>query len=116
MLRVIIASPYSGAADVIEANIRYARECMVHSFELGEAPFASHLLYPCVLDDTIPRQRDRALQAEYEWMAAADLVAFYIDLGWSPGMQKELKVARLLGKPIKPRALYSFNRHLEELT
>jgi hypothetical protein len=102
MNRVIIASPYSGD---IEKNLAYARKCVRHSFDLGEAPFASHLIYPQALDDTDPSERERGMQAEYEWIQACDLVAFYIDLGWSAGMIKELKIARLFNRKIENRSL-----------
>jgi len=100
MQRVVICSPYSGD---IEANLAYARAALRHSLDLGEAPFASHLLYTQVYDDTSPKERDRAMQAEYEWIEHCDFVAFYIDLGWSPGMLKELKVARLFNKQYENR-------------
>lgn len=112
MLRVIIASPYAGDTD---RNIYYAREAMWHSFEQGEAPFASHLLYPTILDDHTERDRERALQAEYEWLAIADLVAFYVDYGWSPGMIKELKVARLAHRKIEVRHILGRPKGLEPL-
>jgi len=104
MKLVVIESPYAGD---VEGNVAYARQCLRHSLDQGEAPFASHLLYtqPTVLDDTVERERLRGIQAGYEWMEAADIVAFYIDRGWSPGMLKALKMARMLHKVIEVRAL-----------
>lgn len=113
MLRVIIESPYAGD---VEANLAYAREAMSHSISMGEAPMASHLLYPQVLNDALPKDRECGIQMGYEWMAAADKVIFYVDRGWSPGMVRALKVARtLLKKPIQVRALFSRNRVPEPL-
>lgn len=43
MRRVIVESPYAG--DVIR-NVEYARAAMRDCLQRGEAPFASHLLYP----------------------------------------------------------------------
>jgi hypothetical protein len=48
---VIIESPYAGDPD---GNLAYARAALADSLARGEAPFASHLLYPQVLDDMIP--------------------------------------------------------------
>jgi|SRR5262245_30602406 len=98
MLRVMVESPYRAeTTEGIARNVDYARRAMRHSLDLGEAPFASHLLYtqPNILDDTEPKERERGLQCCYEWMAVADRVAFYVDLGWSQGMISALKIARL---------------------
>ena len=44
---VIIESPFKGNTPAEEAeNIAYAKEVMRDSLYRGEAPFASHLLYP----------------------------------------------------------------------
>jgi len=40
MKLVVIESPYAGD---IEANVKYARECMSDCLKRGEAPIASHL-------------------------------------------------------------------------
>lgn len=82
---VVIESPYAG--DVIQ-NVRYARLAMADALRRGEAPLASHLLYtqPEVLDDAVPAERQRGIDAGVAWAAHADLVVFYVDLGWSSGM------------------------------
>jgi hypothetical protein len=102
MNRVIICSPYAGDT---ERNAAYARRAMRHSFDRGEAPFASHLLYPQILDDTNPRERAQGIQAAFEWICNCDLVAFYVDLGWSAGMMQELKCARLYHRRMEVRCL-----------
>ena len=48
---VIIESPFKGNTPAEEAeNIAYAKEVMRDSLYRGEAPFASHLLYPQMLE------------------------------------------------------------------
>lgn len=92
MKLVIIESPYAGD---IERNVPYARACMADSLARGEAPFASHLLYtqPGILDDNDLTQRERGIDAGWKWgLAAADVVAFYIDLGMSTGMYRALHI------------------------
>ena len=111
MYRICIESPYAGDT---EANTAYARECLRHSLDQGEAPFASHLLYTQVYDDTDPTQRSRGIQAGYEWLQAADRVVFYIDRGWSQGMLKALKVARLWNARIEVRSLQGKSTELPE--
>ena len=95
MIRVIICSPYRGET---ERNVTYARRCVRDSFDRGEAPFASHLIYPQILKDDVEEERLRGFQAEYEWISTADFVAFYIDYGWTTGMMKELKIVRLFSR------------------
>lgn len=105
MRLVIIESPYAGD---IELNLRYARACMVHSISLGEAPFASHLLYPHpdVLDDRIDTERALGIALGYAWGLKADTVVFYNDLGFSPGMEAAwdyyCRYNTRTGKAIKP--------------
>lgn len=89
MMLVIIESPYAGNAAAIERNVRYARACMADSLNRGEYPIASHLLYtqPGILRDEIPEERELGIRAGHQWAENADLIAFYINLGMSPGMR-----------------------------
>ena len=107
MKRVFISSPYAATSERSSLeNVVYARDAVRHSLDQGEAPFASHLLYPNVLDDTDPRDRARAMQAAFEWLSTSDLVAFYVDHGWSHGMLQELKAARLFHRLVEVRSLH----------
>ena len=96
MERVILESPYAGD---IERNIKYARRCLKDSLLRGESPIASHLLYTQkgVLNDNSPAERKLGIAAEFAWMDFANLHVFYTDLGWSKGMQRALKKARVGG-------------------
>ena len=85
MKRVIIESPYAGN---IERNTEYAKRCLQDSINRREAPLASHLLYPAVLDEHNPAERALGIELGYAWMHVATLVVFYIDYGMSPGMHK----------------------------
>lgn len=102
MKRVIIESPYAGD---VEANVAYARECMLDSLRRGEAPFLSHLLYTQVLDDLLPTEREQGISAGFAWAHAAELWAFYIDLGMSPGMTAALARARSKAIPVALRRI-----------
>ena len=77
---VILESPYAGD---VEANVAYARACLLDSLHRGEAPIASHLLHTQVLDDTAPEER--ALGPALSRYPAVS-TAFYVDRGWSRGM------------------------------
>lgn len=101
---VVIESPFAGD---VEANVAYARRCLRDSLDRGENPIASHLLYtqPGVLDDSIPGERERGIHAGFAWGARADLIAFYLDRGWSPGMSAALSHWRAAGVALVARYL-----------
>ena len=90
---VIIESPYMGN---VKSNVAYARKCMSDSLLRGESPFASHLLYTQVLDDTKEIERLTGMSRAFNWYRHADLMAVYTDKGISAGMQKGMEVAEQL--------------------
>ena len=89
-MRVVIESPFAGNLDV---NVEYARQCLLHSLNLGESPLAFHLLYTQVLDDTVPALRNKGITLSFEWHKKADLIALYSDLGVSAGMKLAIEFA-----------------------
>lgn len=102
MRLVIIESPFAGD---VERNTAYARAALRHSLSLGEAPFASHLLYTQVLDDTKPWERNLGILAGLHWGLQADAVAVYEDLGVSEGMKQGLRRHEAQGLPVEYRTL-----------
>ena len=105
MKRVVVESPFAGE---IRRNIIYARfamhDCLVNH---DEAPYASHLLYTQshVLRDEIPDERTLGITAGFEWRAAAEMSAFYVDLGMSSGMDLGVADAQAKGNPYELRRL-----------
>lgn len=97
--RVIVESPYAGD---IEQNVQYARLAMRDCLERGEAPYASHLLYTQVLDDTVPAEREQGIAAGLAWQPVADVVVVYTDLGITFGMQRAIDQACV---PVEYRSL-----------
>lgn len=89
--KVIIESPYRGD---VERNKAYLKLAMLDSIMRGEAPSASHKLYTDILDDNDEKERQLGLNLGFAWLQAADLVAFYIDWGMSPGMSACLEDLR----------------------
>lgn len=85
---VVIESPYSGC---VAENEAYARQCMADSLKRGESPFLSHLLYTQVLDDTDEVQRNSGIQAGIAVQEYAEKVVFYLDRGFSKGMEHGLR-------------------------
>ena len=106
MKLVIIESPYAGD---VPKNVKYALRCLKDSIGRGEAPFASHLLYPQVLRDHVRMERNRGIVCGYNWMRVADLIAFYIDLGWSPGMRAAQEYAKALERRFELRSIVDEN-------
>ena len=66
--------------------MRYLKRATLDSLRRGEAPFASCLIYPQVLNDALPEERKLGIEAGLEWGAAADLAAIYNDHDTSDGM------------------------------
>lgn len=117
MICVCVESPLAGD---FRRNVRYAQLCMLDSLKRGEAPYASHLLYPQVFDDLDEDQRRIGMQAGVLWLNKADLVALYFDLGFSRGMREAEALAVKIGKPTVQRmlvgvqALFSSQQKLEQ--
>lgn len=107
---VIIESPFKGdGINPPERNAEYARECLRDSLRRGEAPFASHLLYTQVLDDTNPAERTQGIEAGLAWGAKADLTAVYTDRGISDGMRLGIAAAEKAGRRIEFRKVNAYN-------
>lgn len=104
MRRVIIESPLSGDFD---ANVLYARRCLLDSLNRGEAPLASHLLYPQVLDDNLSQERELGIMAGLVWGQCADATVVYTDRGISHGMKVGIDTAKLQHRLIEFRSLGS---------
>lgn len=105
---VSIESPYSSASEAaIVRNAQYAREAMLDSCRRGESPYASHLLLTQVLNDTIQSERTLGLALSHAWRLRADLIAFYIDHGMSPGMRDAEALAKANGIETDYRRLYN---------
>lgn len=99
---VVVESPYAGAAT---RNRRYLQLCLRDCFARGEAPFASHGLYPGALDDTKLDEREQGITAGYAWGRFASKVAIYADFGISAGMARALDHWRVMGVPVEFRRI-----------
>lgn len=102
MRRVVIESPYGGDVARHEA---YALDCLADCYARGEAPIASHLLGPRVLDDTDPAQRAQGMAAGWAWTPYADAVLCYVDHGVSDGMRQGIERAAAHRVPVDFRSL-----------
>lgn len=97
MKQVYICSPYAGN---IEANIRFAKTACRYAAEQGCAPVAVHLLYPQILDDSIPAQREAGIRMGLRVLASCDEL-WICGSCISHGMSCEIVEAGRLGIPIR---------------
>lgn len=102
MITVVIESPFAGDT---EKNKAYLRRCMADSLARGEAPFASHGLYTQdgVLDDSVPEERLKGIDAGLAIAKRLDMTAVYADLGISSGMRTGIASAHAAGRPVDCR-------------
>ena len=87
---VIVESPF--ASDML-GNAGYAKRACSDCIKRGEIPFASHVFFPQFLDESSVDQRETGLTAGYAFWKYASYVVFYLDRGWSPGMERALERA-----------------------
>lgn len=96
--RTIIESPFGRRVDgtpctpaEMERNTRYVRRALADSLRRGEAPFASHALYPLVLDDATPEERRAGMESGFAWGEKADQIVVYADHGVTDGMAEGIE-------------------------
>jgi hypothetical protein len=97
MKLVYICSPYAGG---IKANIHFAKDACQYAAEQGCAPIAVHLLYPQILDDSIPVQREIGIRMGLRVLASCDEL-WICGSRISHGMSCEIAEAERLGIPIR---------------
>ena len=97
--KVYVASRYAGD---VERNVAAAVRCCQFAIRRGCMPIASHLLYPQMLRDDIPEERELGTVFGLALLALCDEVWIFTDGGGlSPGMAAEEHEAKRLGKPIR---------------
>lgn len=95
--KVYVVSRYAGD---IENNVLSAIRYCKFVITKGKMPIAAHLLYPQMLDDNVPAEREIGTMFGIALLEMCDEVwCFGNEL--SSGMEREIKEAKRLGKPIK---------------
>ncbi len=97
MKLIYVASPYAGD---IEQNTEFARKACRHVMSEGHAFFAPHLLYPQLLDDSKPQEREAGLDMGLAMLPRCDELWCYGDR-ISFGMHLEIEEAVRLGIPVR---------------
>lgn len=95
--KVFICSPYAGD---IERNCEIARALCRKAADRAYAPFAPHLVYPQLLNDSDPYERKKGMDFGLEFLEKCDEVWVYAENGISQGMKKEIELASSLGIPV----------------
>jgi len=108
--RIIIESPVFTRGDgtrctpaEVEVNMRYLKRATLDSLRRGEAPFASCLIYPQVLDDALPEERKLGMEAGFAWAEDVKRVAFYAGHGTSAGVEQGLQKHVAEGRTVERR-------------
>lgn len=97
--KIYVASKYAGD---VAANVEKAVWCCRYVIDQGFMPVASHLLYPQILDDNLPRERQLGLKFGLALLAACDEIwVFTMGGEISSGMEREIEVAKRLGIPVR---------------
>ena len=95
--KVYIVSRYAGDVENnVKAAIRYCR----FAIDKQKMPVAAHLLYPQIVDDNDPVEREIGTMYGLALLALCDEV-WCFGKTLSAGMEQEIKEAKRLGKPIK---------------
>ena len=97
MKLIYVASPYAGD---IEQNTEFARKACRHVMNEGHAFFAPHLLYPQLLDDSNPQERQAGLDMGLAMLPRCDKLWCYGDR-ISHGMHLEIEEAVRIGIPVR---------------
>lgn len=114
--QVQLESPFGAPTrEGIITNVAYALLAMRDSLYRGESPFASHLLYTQMLDDTDPTERKMGIDQGLVIADNADLTAVYTDLGISRGMEFGIAHAEQDLRPIVYRKLYEATLSRDEI-
>ena len=97
--KVYVVSRYAGD---VERNTAATIRCCQYVIRKGMMPVASHLLYPQMLRDDIPDEREMGTAFGLALLALCDEVWVFRDpTGLSLGMETEVNEARRLGKPVR---------------
>lgn len=94
---VYIASPLSGD---VENNLDFARQACRYAIAQNVTPFAPHLLYTQMLDDSDPAERQLGVNMGNQMLALCQELWLCGD-HISAGMEKERELALILSIPVR---------------
>lgn len=86
---IYIASPYAGE---VEKNVAFAKLACRYAISQGHTPIAVHLLYPQMLRDSEPAERELGLKLGHRVLEVCDELWACGDT-FSTGMRREMEEA-----------------------
>ena len=97
--KIYVVSKYAGDVATNKENaVRFCR----YVIDRGNIPVASHLLYPQILNDSSPHEREMGLMFGLALLALCDEVWIFTENGEiSSGMKREIEEATQLGIPVR---------------
>ncbi|WP_037358685.1 DUF4406 domain-containing protein [Selenomonas sp. oral taxon 892] len=97
--KIYVVSKYAGDVATNKENaVRFCR----YVIDRGNMPVASHLLYPQILNDSSPHEREMGLMFGLALLALCDEVWIFTENGEiSSGMKREIEEATQLGIPVR---------------
>ena len=84
----------------MEQNLQFARQACRYAISEGVVPFAPHLLYTQMLDDSDPEERQLGIDMGNRMLRLCDELWLCGDR-ISPGMAGEKEMAERLGIPVR---------------
>ena len=99
---VYVESPYAGN---VAENLAYLKLCLIQVITEGHNPYASHLFFTQFLDDNDPVQRKVGITLGNQWRLYCEETHFFVDLGWSAGMQEAYAMCYANNYPHRVRRL-----------
>ena len=97
MKLIYVASPYAGD---VEKNVEYAKQACRTVMESGHACFSPHLLYPSILDDAVPEERQAGIEMGLTLLHRCDELWTFGPVA-SSGKQAEIAEAERLHIPVR---------------
>lgn len=88
MNKIGIISPYRGDT---AGNLKYLHNYMRRLLLGGQTPLAGHAIFPQMLNDADPRERDVGMKAGQTLLLLCDEVHMLVDKGISAGMIQDAR-------------------------
>ena len=94
---IYICSPYAGNT---EENTAFARQACGYAIRQGAVPLAPHLLYPQILNDSVPEEREIGIRLGLDILERCEELWICGDR-MSAGMKRETAYAKARGIPVR---------------
>ena len=94
---IYICSPYAGNT---EENTAFARQACGYTIRQGAVPLAPHLLYPQILNDSVPEEREIGIRLGLDILERCEELWICGDR-MSAGMKRETAYAKARGIPVR---------------